>query len=890
MRLRQLRGWLVRLTGSFNQEKQERELALELESHLQMHIEDNLQAGFTPVEARRQAFIKLGGLEPAKETCRRQLRFPFIDALGQDIRYGMRMLIKRRGFTVIALVSLGLAIGANTAIFSVINSAALRPLPVEHPEQLVSLSNTDGSGRVAGFSYPNYKDYRDRNDVFSGLIGYRFAPLSVSHDGVNERLWGYLVTGNYFEVLGVRAALGRMIAPDDDRLPGGHPLAVVSHRCWLQRFGADASIIGKSLIVNGRGFTVIGVAPPGFFGTEIIAEPQFWFPMAMQAEIEAGSPWLDKRDVEQTLLIGRLKPGVTVVRAQAALNSIASQLENEYPAVNKDKRVVLSSPGSTLMGAAMVGVALGFAGLLMIVVGFVLLLACTNLANLLLARAAERRAEIAVRLALGSSRPRLVQQLLTESMLLALASGAVGSLLAYWLLSMAGRIRLPAEFPLLIDLHIDYRVLIFTCLTSAAAGVLFGLLPALQATKLDLLHALKRETSSGGYRGSWSKGGLIVLQVALSLVLLAGSGLTLRALTQAQTLNLGFDPRNAVAVSFDPRLQGYDDGRSREFQKRLLQRVRALPGVQYAGLIDLAPVNLHFTRTSVFIEGQTAERTATAPRAMASVFSPGYVAAIGARLVQGRDFTEQDDENAPRVVIINETFARRFWPGEDPLGKRFSRSRPDSPPMQVVGVLQDGKYAGLSEDPQPYMCRPLLQVNSGGVTLIARTTTDPQTMLAVVRDETQRLDQYMPLSAETMTDRMAIPLLPARIAAFLFGVFGLLALILAAIGIYGVMSYAVSQRTREIGVRVALGASRSDVLRLAMGHGIRLVLIGVAAGIAAAMALTSLMRSFLFGVSATDPMTYAGVALLLSAVAMTACYIPANRATKVDPMSALRNE
>ena len=886
MGIRQLRGWLARLAGLFNQEKRNREFAEELESHLQMHTEDNLRAGLTPEEARRQAIIKLGGVEPAKEKYRRQRGLPLIEMLVQDLRYGLRMLIKRPSFTVIAVISLALGIGANTAIFSLVNTMVLRPLPVERPEQLVALQNEAGLKVSMAFSYPNYKDFRDRNDVFAGLIGYRFAPLSVSHDGVNEKLWGYIVTGNYFDLLGVKAALGRVISPDDDRLPGAHPVTVLSYKCWLQRFGADPGIIGKSLIANGRSFTIIGVAPRGFFGTEFIAAPELWFPMAMQGEIEMGAPWLDRRGVEQTYVQGRLKSGVSAAQAQAALNSIALQLESEYPDVNQGKRVVVSPPG--LMSGMLRGQALGFVGILMAVVAFALLLACANLANLLLARAVERRKEIAVRLSLGASRRRVVWQLLTESMLLALGGGAFGLLLAYWLVNLAVGAKLPIDFPILIDLHIDYRVLVFTFLMSFVTGVLFGLLPALQTTKVELLTALKDEPSFGGAHRSWWKSCLIVLQVALSLMILVSGGLMLRALQRAQTINLGFTPRNAIEVSFDLRLQGYDNARGREFQKRLLERVRALPGAQSAGIVDLAPVDLHFTGALVFIEGQTPERIANAPRAMASRISPGYLRAMNTRLRQGRDFTERDDERAPRVAIINETFARRFWPGQNPLGKRFSQGSPQSPMMQVIGVVEDGKYNWLSAEPQPYVCRPLSQAYSGATTVIVRAATDPQKLLAVVRNEVQRLDPHMPITSRLLVEKMALPLLPARLAAAVLGGFGLLAL--AAIGIYGVMSHAVSRRTHEIGVRMAMGAQASDILRLTLGQGITLALIGVAIGLSVALALTRLMKTLLFGVSATDPLTYSGVTALLIGVALAACYIPARRATKIDPIVALRYE
>jgi macrolide transport system ATP-binding/permease protein len=812
-----------------------------------------------------------------------------MNLLTRDLRYAIRMLLKQPGFTLIALVSLAFGIGANTAIFSLVNTALLRPLPISEPEQFISLNNRSANRIFATFSYPNYKDLRDRNETFAGLLAYRFAPLSLSYDGMNERLWGYIVSGNYFETLGVKAALGRLLSTNDDRDVGAHPVTVISYKCWQERFGGNPNVIEKTAFVNGRSYAIIGVAPQGFYGTEVIAAPDMWFPMAMQPQIEMGNNWLDERDTENLFVQGRIKSGVSLAQAQAALNAIALELEREFPDINQGRRITLATPG--LMGGIMRGSVVGFTGLLMVVVGLVLLLACTNLANLLLARATERHKEIALRLALGASRFQLVRQLLMESLLLGVGGGLMGLLLASWLVDLAVTYKPPMDVPLLIDLHIDYRVLIFTCLLSLVTGVLFGLLPALQATKTDLVSALKDEISTAIYRRSWLKNSLIVLQVALSLVLLIGGGLMLRALERAQTLDLGFNPNNAIEMSYDLRLQGYEGAQGREFQNRLLERVRALPGVEAAAIASLVPVDLHFSRRSVYIEGQAGERSGDVPRAMYTYVSPDYFAAMETRLIRGRDFNELDNEAAMRVAIVNETFARQFWPGQEAIGKRFSMGDLNAPKMQIIGVAQDGKYAGLNEDPKPFVYEPIFQTSIGSSTLVVRTTGEPEKLLATIRNEIQQLDPTLPIaSAKTLVEHMSFPLLPARLAASVLGSFGLLALALASIGIYGVMAYSVNRRVREIGIRLALGAQKADVLKMIIGQGMRLIVVGVAIGLTAALALTRLMTSFLYGASSTDPLTFVVVVLLLSLVALLACYIPARRATKVDPMVALRYE
>jgi predicted permease len=857
--------------------------------HVEMKREENVASGMSPEDARRAAEREFGRTSRLMEESRESWSFALLDSLWQDVRLGLRSLRLRPGFTAVALVSLALGIGANTAVFTLVNEAFLRPLPVAVPEELVSLANDASHRMLPAFSYPNYEDIRDRTDAFSGLIAYRFAPLSVSHDGVAERMWGYLVSGNYFEVLGIEPALGRLLSSEDDVLPGGHPVAVLSHRSWLSRFGGEPGVLGKDVLVNGRSYTVVGVAASGFDGTEVVVAPEVFIPIAMQAAIDRGRDWLDDRTAENIYVQGRLRPGVGLELAQASLDAVALELEREYPRINEGKRVSLSAAG--LMSGRMRSGFLGFTGLLMGVVAFALLLACINLANLLLARAAERRREIAMSLALGAGRLRLVRRLLSECVVLSLGGGVLGFFLAFWLVRLVAAFRPPVDFPLAIDLEIDLRVLLFTLLVSLAAGILFGLLPALRVTSVGPRAALHDELSGENPR-RWSKGGLVVFQVALSLVLLVGSGLMVRGLSRAQTIELGFDPENAVEVSFDLGLQGYEEAQGRELQREILERLRALPGVVAAGIADFVPVDLHFSRTRLFIEGEPVPRRLNeAPIAFVSRISPGYLSAMTTRVVAGRDFTDSDDKRELPVAVVNEALARRFWPGQDPLGKRLSLRSPDTPRVEVVGVAEDGKYAWLNEQPQPFVYLPFLQSYSGTTTVIVRGDSDPGRLLPSIRAEIRRIDPAIAVfAARVLADRLALPLFPARIAATLLGAFAVLSLSLAAIGIYGVMSQMVSRRRREIGIRVALGARREDVLKLAMTAGMTPTFLGVFVGAGAAMVLSRWMTSLLFGVSPKDPWTFAATAGLLLLVAALSCFVPARSAAIAAPMVSLRTE
>jgi len=815
-----------------------------------------------------------------------------METLFQDLRFGLRRLIKTPGFAVIAILSLALGIGANTAVFSLVNLILFRPLPVADPGKVVSVSAVGKNGEMAAFSYPNYIDFRDRNDVLSGLLVSRFTYMSLSRNGNNERVFGNLVSGNYFDVLGVKPALGRSFLPDEDKTRLSHPVAVISHTFWQTRFGGDPSVVSSDVLINGKKFKVIGVTPAGFNGTEIVYTPEIYVPFAMQKWIEPESDYLDKRDSTNMFAVGRLKPGVNAAQAEASLNVLAAQLAKDFPNENEGLKIQVVPPGFILpqIRSAMLSVSSALMGL----VALVLLIACTNLANLLLARATERGREIAIRLSIGAGRARIVRQLLTESVTLAVAGGLVGMALAQLIIDSIMALKPPIAIPITLEPHVDWRVLIFSMIASVVTGVLFGLVPALQATKPDLIPALKDAVSQSGVRRSWLRGGLVVAQVAVSLLLLIAAGLTLRALQRLRVMNPGFNPENALMMNFDLSLQGYDADAGAQLRKQLLNRVESLPGAQSASITDFMPLSMNFSTAPILIEGRPQERgVSNMPQALQARVGLKYFETIGTPLVAGRDLNEQDQEGKTRSAVVNETFARKFFPAANPienaLGKQF-RTAPEEQPWQIAGVARDGKYWTIGEDPQAFVWFPIgkrLVYNY----LLVRTSAKPETVIGAIRGEFRNLDPNLPLTdVKTLTEHMSLSLFPARAFASLLSAFGLLALTLAAIGIYGVMSYAVSQRTREIGVRMAVGAGAKDIFKLIIRRGLLLTSIGVGAGLALALVGTRLISSLLSSVSAIDPLTFVGVTSLLVAVAFLACYFPARRAMKTDPIVALRDE
>jgi putative ABC transport system permease protein len=808
----------------------------------------------------------------------------------RDVRYGVRMLFIHPGFTAVAALTLALGIGANTAIFSLLDKVFIRELPVERPDQLVTFVR-DAGGEAKVFPYPTYALLRDHNDVLSGLVVSCQQAFSLTDGTRTERMVGLLVSGNYFAVLGVRPALGRFFLPEEDRTPGTHPVVVLGHGLWRRRFAADPAIVGKTIAVNGYRHTVIGVAPSEFTGTTRGTATDVYVPVMMHAQAMPGSAGLlANRNWGWARLIGRLKPDVSRERAQAALAILVEQSATATPASgpkksDKSARNVFLMDGSRGHMDRVRDLSVPLK-LMMGIVGFVLLIACANVANLLLARASTRSKEIAVRLAVGASRSRIVRQLMTEGMLLAAMGGAAGLVVAQWVTGVLLRFQQQTSaVPRVFDGGLDGRALGFTFGLSLLTGIVFSLAPALQTSKSDFVTALKNDRAGGGrgWRRPVLRNLLVVTQVALSLVVLIGAGLCVKSLRALQAVDPGLEPAKVVTASFDLKLNGYDEARGRQFIADLFDRVAAVPGVEAVSFANIVAFSDLFWISGATIEGyqpQPNERLAFDFNAI----SPDYFHTIGTPVLEGREFTREDSMDGPRVVIVNEAAARRYWPGQDAVGKRTSRG-------QVVGVVRNSREKGLAATPRPAMFLPVLQSYVPELTLHVRTATDPQALLASVRREVQSLDPTLPLyNLSTLAVQKDGSLFTERIAAALLTLFALLALLVTVVGIYGVLSHAVTERTREMGIRLAHGAQPRDLFKLVIGQGMLPTLAGLVVGVGASLALTRLMARLLFGVSPTDPLTFAAIPLLLASVALLACWVPARRATRMDPLAALRCE
>ena len=881
------------LRALFQKRQVEHDMNEELRAYLDAAVQEKIRAGMSQEEALRASRVEMGSLDAVKEEIRSAGWESALETFWQDLRFGFRVLRKNPGFTVVAVVTLALGIGANTTIFSVTSALLHRPpAGIERPDELVLLFRRFAGNRVEmNVSYPNFKDWRDQNRVFSGLAAYKTIWLGLSAEGESARIQGEMVSGNYFEVLGARPTLGRGFLPEEDRIPDAYPVAVVGYGLWKRRFGSDPGLVGREIRINGHAFTVVGVAPRGFTGTVVGEVPEIWVPMMMSAQLTPSDwpGWMDKRNWSMVQVIGRLKPGVGQEEAQANMDTVARQLEQAYPKENKGVGIALL-PKITLYPWERAKV-VEFGVLLTAVVGLVLLIACANLANLLLARATTRQREIALRLAIGASRVRVMCQLLTECVLVALLGGALGLLLANWGAHILSKIAASSTFLPASDFSPDGRVLGFTALLSFLTGVAFGIVPAWQASAIDPSPALKEAAPAIGSLRFRLQGALVIAQIAMSLVLLSGAGLLLRTLRNYLVVNPGFETKNILDISLDLNLAGYTETQGRLFCQRLLEGVRALPGVESASLADGAPIAGVTSETTVSDYGQGRILSEFELPVKLLTVAPGYFRTLGIPLVMGRDFAYQDSAQAPRVAIINETMAKRLWPDESAVGKRFATSQPGRPYFQVVGVAKDARVEALGEAPGLAMFVPLDQEYQPGVTLMVRTATDPMGLLPAIRGEVQSLDKNLPaFDATTLRDAVGTTLNQQKLYATLIGSFASLALVLAAIGIYGVISYSVARRTHEIGIRMALGAERSDVLKLVVRQGMVLTLIGLGAGSLAALSLTRLLKSLLYGVNPNDTTTFVLATLVLGGMSLLACYLPACRATKVDPLAALRYE
>jgi predicted permease len=812
-----------------------------------------------------------------------------METLLQDLRYAVRMILKSPVLSGLAILSLGLGIGANTTIFSVTNALLLQSVPVAEPDRLLAVYTTDKKNPGFGpLSHLNWRDYAKDGEVFEGVLGYDWTPMSLNTGGEPQVLFGQLVSGNYFDLLGVRAAVGRTFGLHEDEVPGRDTVVVLSHAFWTKRFGADPRAVGQALNLNGAAYTIIGVAPPSYTGLDVGVRPEVWVPMAMNKQVKTGINWYEERRGLFIFTVGRLKPGITQAQAQARLSMIAQRLENEYPNDNKGRSVtVVPLARATVNPNARDGV-VAVTALLMTIVGLVLLIACANVSNLLLGRALHRRREIAVRLAIGASRRRLIRQFLTESVALALPAAALGVLIAYW--ARGALLALLPPLPgiaVALHLDLDWRVLAFTMAVGVGAGILFGLVPALQASKPDVVDALKDSDRTGG--GARRRFGirdvLVVGQVALSLVALVGAGLFLRSLEATRKTDPGFEAKKLLSVAFDLGLQGYNQEKGVAFLRQARERVASLPGVAAVSHASAGPLAGSILR-SVFLEGgDENDRTLV----QVNTVGPGYFDTMRIPIVQGRAITEDDKAGGPKVAVINETMARKFWPGGNALGKRFHFFGASEPWAEIVGVARNATYTNLGQDPVPYIYEAHAQRYSGAQTLIVRTAGNPTPLLVAVERELKALDREVPQTAlATVGQTIDEGLWAPRAGASLLGLFGLLALVLAAVGIYSVMSYSVSQRQREIGIRMALGARRQDVLRMMLGRGMRVVAVGLAVGLVISFSLARLAASLLVGVSPWDAASFAGAATVLAVVAVAANFFPTRRAAGIDPTVALR--
>jgi predicted permease len=812
-------------------------------------------------------------------------------SLWQDVRYSLRMIAKTPGFAAIAILTLALGIGANTTIFTWINSTLLNPIPgLASPREVVSLSLGRGAENPFPFTYPDLEAMRDGQQSFVGITAANITPMSLTTKGKPERVWGTVASANYFDVLGVRPILGRGFLPEEDRKPGGAPVAVISYRMWQTHFGANPDIVGQTIELNQHPYAIVGVTPAVFQGSQTGVRSEIWIPIMMEEQLIPRNDLIHDHHYFWLVVLGRLKPSVGPQQAQEEMTVLLKREVKNYPEEHRGHDSVTVCPlwrspfGANQFLSTMLPI-------LMTIAGLVLLLACANVANLMLVRSVARRREIAIRVSLGASRWRLVRQLLVESLVLALAGGAVALAITLWSAGTFMKFIPASDFPISLNMRADRTVLLATFVIAVLTGVIFGILPALRTSNEAPLSVLKEDTgsASGGVRKGRLASGLVVAQISLSLLLLVCAGLFIRSFMRAQQINPGFNSHNVLMVSYDLFTAGYSEEKGAEFDRELVGKLEALPGMQSVALANRVPLGFGGGSTAVKPEGYVS-RPNESMETQVAIITPNYFQTLQIPMVQGRDFTLQDTKSSQRAVIVSEAFANRYWPNQEALGKQLNSDLTNEW-FTVVGVARDSKVNGLNEKPMPFVYLPLYQVYRATMIITARTTGDPLAGGRSVERAIHEMNGDLAVfDVTTLEWREAFASFPQRVAGTFVGAFGLLALVLAAVGIYGVTAYSTRQRTHEIGIRMALGASKQDVLKLVLGHGLRLTLLGVVLGLAVSFALTRYLGSLLLGVTSTDALTFSTVAILLCAVALFACFIPARRAMRVDPLVALRYE
>jgi putative ABC transport system permease protein len=815
----------------------------------------------------------------------------------QDARYSFRMIAKAPGYAGIVILTLALGIGANTTIFTWINSALLNPVPgLATPSEVVALTLGKPGDNPVGFTYPDLEAMRDGQQSFTGIAACNFARMTLTGKGKPERVWGMVASANYFDVLGVRPILGRGFLPEEDEKPGGSPVAVISYRLWQTHFGANPYIVGQSIELNQHPYTIVGVTPAVFQGSQTGVRTEIWVPVMMEEQLMPGGDLIHDHHLFWLIAFGRLKPGVAPIKAQQEMTLLLKREAKNYPEEHKGKDSVTVYPlwrnpfGLNFFLSMLLP-------MLMAIAGLVLLLACANVANLMLVRSMARRREIAIRISLGASRWRLVRQLLIESLVLAMAGGVVALVITFWTAGTFMKFVPTTDFPISLGVRVDRAVLLATFVISVLTGVVFGILPALRASRETPVSVLKEDTgsASGGLRKARLASGLVVAQISLSLLLLICAGLFIRSFMNAQQINPGFNSHNVLIASYDLFPAGYSDASGAEFDRQLVAKLEVLPGIRSIALSTRVPLGFGGS-TSVQPEGYVPQANESMETPVA-IITPNYFQTLQIPIVKGRDFTLQDATKSQRVVIVSETFVNRYWPNQEAVGKQLNSDLTHEW-FTVVGVARDSKVNFLNEKPTPFVYLPQYQVPMSNQTIIgattivvARTTGDPLAFGKTVEKTIHELNADMLVfNVTTLELSEQIASFPQRIAGTFVGTFGLLALVLAAVGIYGVTAYTTRQRTHEIGIRMTLGASKEKILHLVLGHGLRLTLVGVGLGLAASFALTRFLSSLLLGVTSTDALTFSSVAILLCAVAVFACFIPARRAMRVDPMVALRYE